>query len=255
MKNKLLIILVIIILISGILAGISFLLLDRENVKEYYGDSFGINIDSWGNGMGHMVRSVVRKEFDRNMKLKHYQDLDEFNRVEIKDLEGTVRFYDGDDIYNRIEIYSHNKNKNWNGIEEFKIREGVLKIHDLKQKGNIIIDIYSKNLSGLEVEIGEIEGVLEINETLKNLKIDSIEGVFKIEASESFDIDVDSSEGVTEINFQENNAKIMIDETQVIGNVYKQELVDFNGKRFEATSGDERHKIKFDELSGVANIE
>lgn len=139
MKNKLLIILVVIMLISGILTGISFLIFDRGNVKEYYGNSFGMNMDSWGNGMGHMVRGAIKKEFDRNMKLKHYQELDGFNRVEIQDIEGTVRFYDGNDEYNRIEIYSHNNNRNWSRIEDFKI-----------------------------------------------------------EASESFDIDVGSSEGVTE---------------------------------------------------------
>ncbi|MDO5650438.1 MAG: hypothetical protein Q4G11_07520 [Gallicola sp.] len=113
MKNKFMIILLAVVLLSGVLAFGSFMAFDRANVSANFRDLIenpGEYYDN-NNGARHLI---------------HTERLDNFDKIKSENVNMGLKVEKSDK--NEIQVYSHNKNRNINNMVHIQVESGVLYI-------------------------------------------------------------------------------------------------------------------------------
>lgn len=237
-KNKILLILLMLILVSGVLAVGSFLMLDEGSflIKEGKLLDFEDLLWKMGEESSHKI---------------YTQDLDTFESLYIGDCKGVLKLVKGP---NKIEVYSDKKNTNIRDIPGLIITNGKLEIQKLQVKENTAFVIYVEDWSKIDATIDDLDGVLVVEQPLNNLKIDEVEGVFTVNSPRAFNMDIGKADGVLKFNFDEADLELTIDKIHSVGSIFGQKSITLDGESLNTIKDDGTYKIHIKSLSGVADM-
>lgn len=151
MKNKFTIIILLIVLVSGVLTAISFFSFDNKNVANQI-DSIMEDPSGYENWL-------------KNTRVVNSIELEDFTSVNLDDLNYFVSFKEGPEF--KMEISSTQSKPKIYGVENIKVVGGVLNIPKLDLSDRTGISIYAKDLSTISVDAKDINGVMNIEGTLR----------------------------------------------------------------------------------------
>lgn len=239
MKNKFTIIILLIVLVSGVLTAISFFSFDNKNVANQI-DSIMEDPSGYENWL-------------KNTRVVNSIELEDFTSVNLDDLNYFVSFKEGPEF--KMEISSTQSKPKIYGVENIKVVGGVLNIPKLDLSDRTGISIYAKDLSVISVDAKDINGVMNIEGNLKNLKLNAINGVLNIEAMDTFDIKIGSMNGLLNMEFAEKNAIFNLQNLNSVANIFGKTMIDFeDDKNMEIIKGEGRDTITIENINGFANI-
>lgn len=231
MKNKFLLILVAIILISGVITTASFFIFDRHN---FVYDGFDFD-------------SIVDDVNFNPKNLVHSNEFDKIKEIEISSVTMSVDIKKGS---NKIEFYNRGENN-----LDYNVTNGKLTV---TQKGKVRdsgLIIFAENLKDVNVKVRNLTGTLDIEGDVKSLDINDITGTIDISSKESFDINLKNVTGTVDMEFDKIDALVTIDKMTSTVNVMGEDFVSTGNSNFSKEIGKGRDKINIENITGILDIE
>lgn len=268
MKKNTLLISFITVLVLGVLLAGSIVIFDRENIKAEFSNNTSLKNLNFNDDILNDGKAVASKEINEDIK-----------KINSNRFDLALVIKQGEP---RVEVMSMvDKEVDLDKILEYTVKDGTLNINT---KDNISVSefpfnkyaiaIYLEDMSDLDVEINELDGVLSVEDDMKTMKITSVDGVLNlngrlekleitsvdgvinIENDLSYDISINEIDGVGNINFDFMNAKIKLDYVDGLVKVMDTPLNIFDDeKSYNRTFGEGLNTIEIGTIDGIFNID
>lgn len=268
MKKNTLLISFISVLVLGVLLAGSIIIFDRDNIKNEVSDNNSIGVLNTSDDI--LTNGKVISSEDINEDIKKITS-DKFNLALVVK-EGNPR----------IELISMTKKEmDLKNIIEYSVKDGNLSINT---KGDInsftfpfnkyTLVVYLEHMSDLDIEMKDLNGVLSVENDMRNMKvenidgvlnlnsrmeklnIDSIDGVINVENDLSYDISINEINGVGNISFDFMNAKINIKDVEGLATIMGSTVNIFgDDKSYHNTYGEGLNTIDITDMEGILNID
>lgn len=268
MKKNTLLISFISVLVLGVLLAGSIIIFDRDNIKKEISDNNSIGVLNTSDDI--LTNGKVISSEDINEDIKKITS-DKFNLALVVK-EGNPR----------IELISMTKKEmDLKNIIEYSVKDGNLSINT---KGDInsftfpfnkyTLVVYLEHMSDLDIEMKDLNGVLSVENDMRNMKvenidgvlnlnsrmeklnIDSIDGVINVENDLSYDISINEINGVGNISFDFMNAKINIKDVEGLATIMGSTVNIFGeDKSYHNTYGEGLNTIDITDMEGILNID
>ncbi len=203
---------------------------------------------------------IDKDDFDSDLDFDPEEGLAEpIKAIEIEKLNGYLVLEKSD--REAIEI-----SENAREDISYKYSNGVLTIIDSLNSSNDnnfgnkfndsrVVRVYSSKPEQISFKMDKLNGATKINNSLKSLDVNKVNGSLQVKADESFDISIDKVNGEVSLKMEDLDSRIKVSKVNGACFIFGKNMVDFfSDDPIDEVVGEGRDLIEIDKVNGYLGI-